>query len=96
MNDKIYEYDKTYEIFIPGEKYILFPVDQEPYAHAFSFWKSLGGIFYENRCDYIYGTDELLTEFILTYPYSQYLIIDEVTDDWPGLNDWHWTTDTTI
>ena len=30
MNDKIDEYDKTYEIFIPGEKYILFPGDQEP------------------------------------------------------------------
>ena len=49
----------------------------KPYYHAVAYWESLGGTYYE-KYDYIHGTDDILAEFILTYPYSQYINIKEI------------------
>ena len=55
------------------------------YDHVKSYWAELGGTYYDNASyydnafDYIYGTNEILAEFILTYPYSQYINIKEIT-----------------
>ena len=76
--------EKTYEL--TTTKFFLPTIQNnhhnqyKPYYHAVAYWESLGGIYYDNAFDYIYGTDEILTEFILTYPYSQYITIKEITE----------------
>lgn len=75
--------NKTYELTIT--KFFL-PIQNnhrnqyKPYYHAVAYWESLGGTYYDNAFDYIYGTDEILIDFMLTYPYSQYITIKEITE----------------
>lgn len=41
-------------------------------------WEQLGGTSEKDDCSKLYGTDELLMEFLLTHPISPYLSISEV------------------
>lgn len=43
-----------------------------------NFWTKLGGAIPETHKLYLAGNDEIMTEFILTYPYSNCVIIKEV------------------
>lgn len=47
------------------------------YAHVKHYWAQLGGK-NTGKFAYLKGTDEILIEFILTYPYSQYVNIKEI------------------
>ncbi len=42
-------------------------------------WEQLGGTSEKNDCSYLYGTDDILIEFLLTYPLSPHLSISEIT-----------------
>ena len=44
-------------------------------------WEQLGGKIEKDDCSYLYGTDELLMEFLLTHPISQYLSIVEISNE---------------
>jgi hypothetical protein len=73
--------NKTYELittkfFLPMQ--INSRNQYKPYYHAVEHWESLGGI-YDNAFHYIYGSDEILIEFMLTYTYAQYVNIKEIT-----------------
>lgn len=75
--------NKTYELnttkfFLPIQ--INWSNQYQPYYHAVAYWESLGGTYYE-KYDHIRGTDETLIEFILTYPYSQYVNIKEISNE---------------
>ena len=50
----------------------------KPYYHAVDYWESLGGTYTDNINDYIYGSDEILIDFMLTYTYAQYVNIKEI------------------
>lgn len=71
--------NKTYRFYIHT---FYFPkVDNKKfkeYNHVTDFWKSLGGTTSHDHYGDLYGTDTILTEFILTYPYSQYVNITEI------------------
>lgn len=48
--------------------------------HIADYWKEIGGIKPQLDMTYLHiiGTDRVLAEFILTYPYISYLKIQEV------------------
>ena len=52
------------------------------YDHVKSYWAEIGGIIEIDEFEFAYyqigGTNEILAEFILTYPYSQYINIKEI------------------
>ena len=76
MKEKTYELTTT-KFFLPMQ--MNYRNQHKPYYHAIAYWESLGGTYYDNAFDYIYGSDDILAEFILTYPYSQYINIKEIT-----------------
>ena len=43
-------------------------------------WEMLGGTSEKNDCSYLYGTDHILMEFLLTHPISPHLSINEVNE----------------
>lgn len=72
---------KAYEIhiikpFIPSPIYHNSRYDS--YYHAIEYWESLGGTYSDNLTDYLYGTDEILIEFMMTYPHAQWVILKEI------------------
>jgi hypothetical protein len=46
--------------------------------HIIDYWKELGGIIPETHGLYLAGSNEIMTEFILTYQYSYCLTIKEI------------------
>lgn len=47
--------------------------------HITEYWKELGGTIPETQSGlYLAGSNEIITEFILTYPYSHCLTISEM------------------
>lgn len=73
---------KTYEIHII-KPFMSYPFinhnnQYDSYYHVIDYWESLGGTYSGNVVDYIYGTDEILIEFMLTYPHAQWVTLKEV------------------
>jgi hypothetical protein len=46
--------------------------------HITDYWIELGGIIPETHGLYLAGNDTIMTEFMLTYPYSHCLTISEM------------------
>lgn len=53
----------------------------EHYEHLEKYWNSLGGKLHKLHYLFI-GTDEIVIEFMLTYPYSQYVEITQLKDEY--------------
>ena len=44
-------------------------------------WEQLGGKSEKDDYSHLYGTDDILMEFLLTHPISQYLSIVEISNE---------------
>ncbi len=73
---------KAYEINITkpfmSYAFINHNTQYDSYYHVIEYWESLGGTYSDNLNDYLYGTDEILIEFMMTYPYAQWVTLKEV------------------
>ena len=69
---------KTYKLIITTEFLSIITKESiSHYHHVKNYWIELGGED-TGKFRHVKGTDDILAEFILTYPYSQYLSIVEV------------------
>ena len=69
---------KTYKIMVINDTLFVGNISYNVlYEYAKNYWIELGG-FATAQFHYILGTNEILIEFMLTYPYAQYVNIKEI------------------